>query len=59
MIPRDLPNNRRIGGNIRGVSRERFGVIDRGQRTTKRVVFNQPGGDKLVRGSQNISERDA
>jgi hypothetical protein len=31
--------------NIRVVSRERFGVIDRGQRTTKRVVFNQPGGE--------------
>ena len=45
--------------NIRVVCGERFGVINRGDRTTEGVVFYQSGGHELVSGPQNVGERDA
>ena len=53
---------RRVAGDKNDISvvrRERFCVINRSERATERLVFNQPGGDKLIRGPQNISKRDA
>src|SRR6266480_7936733 len=40
------------------VSRERFDVVNGGQRASERVIFDQPSGKEFVRGAKNISERD-
>ena len=40
--------------DIRIVGREWLGVINRGERAAECIIFDQTGGDELIRSAENI-----